>query len=159
MLPPRVWPQRLKHTHAHGCESNLLALAVSEEGRWEINKDRQSRIQLVLPVGCVCQVFKSLQIKGGGGVTAVGSTSDVEQCLLESSHNDGWTHKQRYRSKVPSVVTTRVRPCQAVLEEDTDALNDSVHWCMCVGGGGGGWIPPVTWKSSKPKRNEEKWQE
>lgn len=62
----------------------------------------------------------------------MGSTSDVEQCLLESSHNDGWTHKQRYRSKVPSVVTTRVRPCQAVLEEDTDALNDSVHWCLCV---------------------------
>lgn len=42
------------HTHAHGCESNLLALAVSKEGRWEINKDRQSRIQLALPVGCVC---------------------------------------------------------------------------------------------------------
>lgn len=83
----------------------------------------------------MCQVFKSLQIKGGGGVTAVGSTSDVEQCLLESSHNDGWTHKQRYRSKVPSVVTTRVRPCQTVLEEDTDALNDSVHWCVCVWGG------------------------
>lgn len=65
----------------------------------------------------------------------MGSTGYVEQCLLESSHNDGWTHKQRHRSKVPSVVTTRVRPCQTVLEEDTDALNDSVHWCVCVCGG------------------------
>lgn len=35
---------------------------------------------------------------------------DVERCLLEASHSDGWTHKQRGRSKVPSVVTARVRP-------------------------------------------------
>lgn len=81
---------------------------------------------------CVSGVQIPAKKRGWGeGVTALGSTRDVGQCLLESSHNDGWTHKQRYRSKVPSVVTARVRPCQTVLEEDTDALNDSVD---CGGG-------------------------
>lgn len=46
----------------------ILSLAVSEEGGWEINKDRQSRIQLVLPVGCVCVRCSNLcKRKGGGG--------------------------------------------------------------------------------------------
>lgn len=64
--------------------------------------------------------------KGGGSVTAVGSTGDVERCLLESSRFDRWTQKQRCRSKVPSVVTARVRLCQIALEGETDAPNDSV---------------------------------
>lgn len=100
---------------------------VSEEGRWEINKDRHSCIQLVLPVGCVCVSGVHISTKKKGGcVTAVGSIGDVERCFLESSHIDGCTHKQRCRSKVPSVVTARVRPCQIALEGGERCLNDSV---------------------------------
>ena len=51
------------HTHVQGqkTHSHTLCDALREKGRWEINKDRQSRIQLVLPVG-VCRSVSGVQV-------------------------------------------------------------------------------------------------
>lgn len=61
-------------------------------------------------------------ITGGEGLPAPEQKAEI----VFIAGLDGWTHKEQCRAKVRSLVTGTVCPCQTVLEEDTDAFNDSV---------------------------------
>lgn len=118
MCYPEGLTANIKHTHMPTDVGAIYSVSRSPRRKAEEKLTKTdspvSSWSSLLGVCVRCSYF--CKEKGRKCVAAAGSAGDVEWCLPESSPNDGWTHKQRRRSKVPSVVTARVRPCQIALE-------------------------------------------